>query len=70
MSVLQILRQALENAPVDVELTLQGALADAERLADEFAEVRPQSYIVPIEKFVGLPVMGEASVHGSLRCQR
>lgn len=69
MSVLQILRDALENAPADVDLTLEGALADAERLADEFSEVRPQSYIVPIEKFVGLPVMGEASLQSGIRYQ-
>jgi hypothetical protein len=70
MSVLRILREALESAPHDVEMNLQDALAEAERLADEFSEVRPQSYIVPIEKFVGLPMMGEASIHTSMRYQR
>ncbi|WP_299911791.1 hypothetical protein [uncultured Paracoccus sp.] len=70
MSVLRSLREALANAQVDVDLSLQGALADAERLADEFAEVRPQSYIVPIEKFVGLPVLGETLVYGNSRTHR
>jgi hypothetical protein len=70
MSVLRILRDALERAPEDVNLTLQGALADAERLADEFAEVRPQSYVIPIEKYVGLPVMGETALPANARAVR
>lgn len=70
MGVLQVLREALENAPAGVDLTLPAALADAERLADQFAEVRPQTYIVPIEKFAGLPVMGENPANGWARHQR
>lgn len=32
------------------------ALAEAERLADVFADVRPVPYAVPIERFVGMAV--------------
>jgi hypothetical protein len=32
------------------------ALKEAERLADLFAEVKPQPYVVPIQRFAGLPV--------------
>lgn len=70
MSVLQTIREALKNAPGDVDMNLKGALADAERLADEFSQVRPKTYIVPIEKFVGLPVVGEANLQVGVRLQR
>jgi hypothetical protein len=39
---------------------LADPLAEAERLSDLFADVRPQPYIVPIERYAGLPVYGEA----------
>lgn len=35
---------------------LDEALAAAERLADEFAYIRPVPYAVPIERFVGMTV--------------
>jgi hypothetical protein len=38
---------------------LEGALCDAELLADLFSDVRPIPYIVPIERFAGLPILGE-----------
>jgi hypothetical protein len=31
------------------------ALADAERLADMFADVKPVPFVVPFERFAGLP---------------
>ncbi|OYU19694.1 MAG: hypothetical protein CFE34_03910 [Rhodobacteraceae bacterium PARR1] len=60
MSILVALKEALDRAPNTDTHSLQGALADAEKLADLFSEVRPQAYVVPIEKYVGLPVLGEA----------
>ena len=33
---------------------LPKALEEAEKLADQFADVKPVPYIVPIERFVGL----------------
>lgn len=38
---------------------LEGALRDAELLADHFSNVRPVPYIVPIERFAGLQSLGE-----------
>lgn len=35
---------------------LHDAIADAERMADQFADVKPTPYIVPIERFVGMAV--------------
>lgn len=32
------------------------AIADAERLADQFADIKPTPYVVPIERFVGMAV--------------
>jgi len=30
------------------------ALADAERMADEYSDIKPVPYIVPMEKYIGL----------------
>lgn len=35
---------------------LEGALAEAERLADQFADVKPIPYSIPIERYYGMPV--------------
>jgi len=36
--------------------TLAGALADAERMADVYSEIKPTPFSMPIEKYYGLPV--------------
>lgn len=36
--------------------TLAGALADAERMADVYAEIKPTPFAISIEKYYGLPV--------------
>lgn len=36
--------------------TALGAVADAERLADQYADVKPTPYVVPIERFVGMAI--------------
>jgi hypothetical protein len=36
--------------------TLAGALADAERLADLYSEIKPTPFSIPIERYYGLPV--------------
>lgn len=41
---------------LDAEVSLNAALLDAERLADQFANVRPTPYAVPIERYVGMTV--------------
>ena len=56
MSILEQVKEALDSTDIDEELFLQEALADAERMSDQFSEVKPIPYIVPIERFAGLPV--------------
>lgn len=55
MGVLRNVKEKLRNHP-DVDIELDEALREAERLADVFEEVKPQPYVVPIERFAGLPV--------------
>ena len=35
---------------------LAGALADAERMADLYSEIKPTPFSIPIERYYGLPV--------------
>ncbi len=57
MSIVADVRETLDRTQ-DVEdfVAMDEALREAERLADMFEEVKPQSYVVPIERFVGMPV--------------
>lgn len=47
--------QAAIDGNTDVG-TLAGALADAERMADLYAEIKPAPFSMPIERYYGLPV--------------
>ena len=52
MSLVESVQKALDNTkeePVEVS----DALAEAEKLADQFSDVTPVPYVVPVEKFVG-----------------
>lgn len=49
-----------ENADTAASQPNGEALRDAERLADLYSDVRPDPFVVPIERFVGLPILGEA----------
>ena len=52
MGLTEQLRAALAaNEPHN---SLSGALADAERMSDQFSDVQPTPYIVPIERYVGM----------------
>ena len=53
MGVLRNVKEKLRNHP-DVDIELDEALREAEKLADVFEEVKPQPYVVPIERFAGL----------------
>lgn len=55
MSILREVKESLDRG-AEVETDLADALKEAERLADLFKEVKPQPYVVPIERFAGLPV--------------
>lgn len=57
MSIAQELRALLAaSEATNRQHELSGALAEAERLTDLFDEVVPQPYIVPMERFAGIPV--------------
>lgn len=56
MSILEHVKEALNSSNINEDMDLQAALADAERMSDEFSEVKPVPYIVPIERFAGLAV--------------
>jgi hypothetical protein len=56
MSILEQVKVALSNADVDPENQMGAALVDAERMSDQFSEVKPVPYIIPIERFVGMAV--------------
>lgn len=56
MSILEQVREALESTDIEENAGLQAALDDAERMSDQFSEVKPVPYIVPIERFAGLAV--------------
>ena len=51
-----------ELSEVDVLFADNENLRNAEILADLFANVRPQPYVVPIERFAGMTVSGEERV--------
>lgn len=59
MSVTKEVQRLIAESEDVVDFELQGALRDAERMADEFSNVKPVPYIVPIERFAGLPIVGE-----------
>ena len=62
MSLVRDVRALIELGSNEKDYTFEGALADAERMAEQFSDVRPQPYVVPIERFAGLPVVGESRV--------
>lgn len=47
-------RTALAASPPAISHN-SAALAEAERLADVYADIKPVPFIVPIERFSGLP---------------
>ena len=56
MGLVRAVRQNLRKAPDVEQYELSGALAEAEKLADLFDDVKPQPYIVPIERYAGMPL--------------
>jgi len=56
MSILEQVKVALSAAKADSDTHLGAALVDAERMSDQFSEVKPVPYIIPIERFVGMAV--------------
>ena len=62
MSILENVENALLNSADQEDYDLAGALAEAEKLADLYSDVQPVPYIVPIERFAGLPILGESEI--------
>lgn len=58
MSILEQVRAALSTANADPYNHLEAALVDAERMSDQFSEVKPVPYNIPIERFAGMAVVG------------
>jgi hypothetical protein len=54
MSLVDQVTETLARASEDA--TNGKAIAEAERLADQFADVKPTPYVIPIERFVGMTV--------------
>ena len=54
MKIAEKVRAALANDAAKRTST-SNALAEAERLADVYADIKPIPFIVPIERFSGLP---------------
>lgn len=54
MSILKQVQEALANSKQEHVPELNDALVEAERLSDQFSEIKPSPYIVPIERFAGL----------------
>jgi hypothetical protein len=52
--------EVIEDTGMCISDNLEHSLAEAERLSDMFADVRPVPYIVPMERYYGFPVVGEA----------
>lgn len=53
MSLSNAVREKLNALPEHGNHTLSQNLLDAERLADQFSEIKPVPYIVPIEMAIG-----------------
>ena len=53
MTLVNSVRAALLESAVSQEIDLGGALAEAERLSDLYADIQPQPYVVPIGRYVG-----------------
>lgn len=69
MNLVQKVQKALDLHHGDAPVTQ--AIREAERLADLYADITPAPYIVPIERFVGLPeTKGTPHFGGSFSARR
>jgi hypothetical protein len=56
MTLRETVESLIKNLPAEnPEFELSNALREAEKLADQFAEVKPVPYNIPMERFAGLP---------------
>ena len=63
MSILDEVHASLRNTNAVVDTTASdNALREAERMADLFSDVKPQPYVVPIQRFIGVPVLNKSEL--------
>lgn len=63
MSIVSTVEKLVKDSEdIVAALEQDDALNEAERLADLYADIRPEPYAVPIERFAGLPILGESKV--------
>ena len=53
MSLVSEVEKTLKKSENQDRLRPSEALAAAERMADEFSDVTPELYVVPIERYIG-----------------
>jgi hypothetical protein len=56
MSLVERVTKILKSLDEQPTLSDTQVLQDAERLSDEFPHIKPEPYVVPMERFVGLPL--------------
>lgn len=63
MSLVTAVRAKMaQNKIVEDPVNNEKALREAARLADLYSDIRPEPFVVPIERFVGLPILGESKI--------
>lgn len=60
MSLVDTVHTVLNTATDQARQESDRALLDAERMADEFADVRPSRFVFPHNAMLGFPVVNEA----------
>lgn len=58
MTLVQRVEKLVEQAAKEEE-SRDRAIRDAEALADKYEDVRPRTYSVPMEKFLGFPAFSK-----------
>jgi hypothetical protein len=63
MRIADEVRASLRNSDAneDADETNE-ALREAERLADLFSDVQPQPYVIPTQRFIGVPVQSKSDL--------
>lgn len=61
MKIVDKVKSSLASSNTNNDVALSAALAEAERLSDIYAEIKPIPYIVPIERFAGMTTYRESA---------
>lgn len=63
MSITDDVEKLLSDVEENNKNINSAALEEAERMANEFSEIKPVPYVVPIERYVGLPVFEKTTLN-------